>query len=122
MPCFFSVSIQNITLQPSGSDQKTVGQRQEVICSVSVPPYADPDDVELGWLDEDEIITSDGRVTVSTSLNYFGNSTKVTIIQFDPLSDDDEDEYTCYAIINGSFVYESIKLQNFTSTYALCPI
>ena len=117
---FFIVSIQNITLQPDGYSQNTVGQRQEVICSIFVPPYADPDDIELGWLNENEIITSDSRVTVSTSLNYFMNNTKDTIIQFDPLiEDDDENEYYCYAIINGSFVFELTKLQNFTSTYAI---
>ena len=117
---FFIVSIQNITLQPNGFSQNTVGQRQEVICSIFVPPYADPDDIELGWLNENEIITSDSRVTVSTSLNYFMNNTKDTIIQFDPLiEDDDENEYYCYAIINGSFVFELTKLQNFTSTYTI---
>ena len=108
-------SVLNITLQPSGLDQNTVGQRQDVICSISVPPDVDPDTIELGWLNEDDIITNDSRVTIVTSSDYFNGSTLVTTIQFDPLTEEDEDEYICYAIINGSFVSESISLQNITS-------
>ena len=107
-------SILNITLQPSGLDQNIVGQRQDVICSISVPPDVDPDIIELGWVNEDDIITNDSRVTIDTSSYYFNNSTVVTTIQFDPLTEEDEDEYICYAFINGSFVFESISLQNIT--------
>ena len=106
----------NITLQPSGFGQNTLGQRQDVICTISVPPDVDPDTIELGWLNEDDIITDDNRVSIISSSNdYFNDSTLVTIIQFDPLAEEDEDEYTCYAITNGSYVFESISLQNITS-------
>ena len=101
----------NITIQPSGFDQNTVGQRQDVICSISVPPDVDPDTIELGWLNEDDIITDDSRVIIDTSSDYFNGSTLVTTIQFDPLTKEDENEYICYAIINRSFVFESINLQ-----------
>ena len=109
------VSALNITLQPSGFDQNIVGQRQDVICSISVPPDVDPDTIELGWLNEDDIITDDSRVTIDTSSDYFNDSTLVTTIQFDPLNEDDENQYTCYAIVNGSFIFESADLQNLTS-------
>ena len=108
-------SVLNITLQPSGFDQNIVGQRQDVICSISVPPDVDPDTIELGWLNEDDIITNDSRVTIVTSSDYFNGSTLVTTIQFDPLTEEDENEYICYAKINGSFVFESISLQNIIS-------
>ena len=108
-------SFLNISLQPSGFSQNTVGQWQDVICSISLPPGVDPDNTKLGWLNEDEIFTDDNRVTIDTSSDYFNGSTLVTIIQFDPLTEEDEGEYTCYAIINGSFMFESIDLQNFTS-------
>ena len=75
----------------------------------------DPDTIELGFLNEDNIITNDSRVTIDTSSDYLNDSTLVTIIQFDPLAEKDEDEYTCYAIINGSFIFESISLQNIIS-------
>ena len=86
-----------------------------MICSISLPADVDPDSVELGWLNEDDIITDDSRVTIDVSSVYFNDSTLVTIIQFDPLAEEDEDEYTCYAIINGSFIFESISLQNIIS-------
>ena len=102
-------------MQPSGLDHNIIGQRQDVICSISVPPDVDPDTIELGWLNEDDIITNDSRVTIDTSSDYFNGSTLVTTIQFDPLTGEDENEYICYAMINGSFVFESISLQNITS-------
>ena len=108
-------SLLSITLQPSGYYQNTVGLRQNVICSVSVPPNVDPDTIELGWLNEDDIITNDSRIIIDTSIDYFNDSNLVTIIRFDPLSEKDEGEYICYAVINGSYIFELINLQNFKS-------
>ena len=117
--CFFIIlldSFLNISLQPSGFGQNTVAQRQNVICSVSGPSDVDPDTIELGWLYKDDIITDDSRVTINTSSDYYNDSSLVTIIQFDPLFEDDEgEEYICYTITNGSLVYKSINLQHFTS-------
>ena len=112
---FNLASFLSISIQPSGFGQNTVGYRQDVICSVPVPPGVDPDTIELAWLNEDEIFTDDSRVTIDTISDYFNDSTLVTIIQFDPLSEEDEGEYTCYAKVNGSFIFESINLQNFRS-------
>ena len=75
----------------------------------------DPDTIELGWLNDEDIITNDSRVTIYESRDYFNSSTLFTVIQFDPLTQEDEGEYICYVIINGSFVFESVNLQNFTS-------
>jgi len=86
-----------------------------VICSIAVSTDVDPDNIELGWFNEEDIITNDSRVTIDTSSNYFNGSTLFTSIQFDPLTEEDEGEYICYVIINGSFIFESISLQNFTS-------
>ena len=114
---FNLASILSIFLNPSGFDQNTVGYRQNVICSVSVPPDVDPDTIELQWLNEDDIITDDSRVTIDISSDYFNDSTLVSIIQFDPLIEEDEGEYICYAVINGSFVFDYTNLQNFRSKY-----
>ena len=111
---FISDSLVKISLQPSGIGQNTVGQRQDVICSISVPHDVDPDTIELGWLNEDDIITNDSRVTIDTSSDYYNNSSLVTIIQFDPLIEDDQGEYICFAILNGSFIIESMILQKLT--------
>ena len=112
---FNLVSFLSISLQPNGIYQNTVGNKQDIICSLSIPPYVDPDIVELGWLFKDDIITDDGRVTIDTSSDYYSDSSLVTIIQFDPLFEEDEGEYICYAVINNSFIIEPINLQNFTS-------
>ena len=108
-------SVLNISLLPSGLSKNTVGQQQDVICSLSLLPNLDSNDVDLGWLYEERIITADNRVTINSSSNYFNDSILVTSIHFDPLIEKDEYEYFCYAIINGSFVVESIYLHRFTS-------
>ena len=105
----------NTFLRPSGFDQNTVEQRQDVICSISVPPGVDPDTIELGWLNEDDIITNDSRVTIDTSSYYFNDSTLVKAIHFNRLIENDQGEYTCYAIVNGSFMFEFMNLTNFIS-------
>ena len=109
-----------IYLEPSGFDQNTVGQRQDVICSISVPPDVDLDSVELGWINEDDIITNDSRVTIVESPDdRFNNSSNIslvviaTVLRFDPLYEDDEGNYTCLARINESETFTSIQLQNF---------
>ena len=111
-------SLLRIYLQPNGSDQNTIGQTQHVICSLSLPPYVDPDTVEFGWINEDDIITDDSRVTVNKSHDYANEGILVTVIQFDPIIENDKGEYICYMIINESLIFESINLQHFTSKYA----
>ena len=112
---FFNLDTLKTFLQPSGFDQNTVGQRQDVICSISVPPDVDPGTIELGWLNEDDIITNDSRVTIDTSSDYFNDSTLVKAIHFNRLIENDQGEYTCYAIVNGSFKFEFMNLENFIS-------
>ena len=107
----------NIYLQPS---EATVGQRQDVICSIYLPTDVDLDNIELGWDYEEEFITDDSRVTtiespyVEPSNIYF--SIVTTIIRFDPLYEDDEGNYTCHLIVNTSETFTSIQIQNFRST------
>ena len=103
----------SVVLQPS---RIAVGQTQEVICSISVPPDVDPDTIELGWLNEEDIVTNDSRVTIYTSSNYLNGTTLSTIIHFNLLTEEDANEFTCYASVNGSFIFESISLQNIAST------
>ena len=104
----FLDSVVNITLQPSDF---LLGQRNDMICAVSVPPDVDPNTIELGWF----INLDDSAATINASSNYLNDSTLYTMIHFDPLTEEDEGKYTCYAIINGSFIYKFITLQNFTS-------
>ena len=104
--------------------QNTVGQRQDVMCSISVPADVDPDTIELGWINEDDIITDDSRVTiVETPDDLSNNSSNINtsvitiVLRFDPLYEDDEGIYTCFAIIDESEAFASIQLQNFGSMY-----
>ena len=101
----------NISLQPSGVGKTTVGQKQQIICSIYVPPNLDPDTVEFGWINEG-IIAKNSRVILYTTKD---DGTLVTIIQFDTLIEEDEDEYICYAVMNGLLIYKSIDLYEFTS-------
>ena len=112
----------NIFLQPSGFGQNTVGQRQDLICSISIPSGVDPDAIEIAWFNEDDIVTSDGRITIVESTNDSANfsinlNTSIisTTIQFDPLFENDEGTYACYSIVNESVKFESMQLQNFRS-------
>ena len=91
-----------------------------------MPPNVDPDMVELAWLNEDDIITADGRVTIAYSTKDLAeSSTDVsmnvvsTIIQFNPLFEIDEGTYYCYSSINDSLQFASIQLQDFKSTYEI---
>ena len=86
-----------------------------------MPPDVDPDTIELGWLNEDDIVTDNSRVTIIRSSNHSGNTSSnfskiiTTVIQFDPLFEDDKGNYSCYSIANKSVKYISTQLNNFTS-------
>ena len=73
-----------------------------------------PGTIELSWVNEDDIITNDGRVTVVTNFN---DTTITKIIHFDPLALEDVGKYTCYATINGLLIYEFTELQDFISKH-----
>ena len=121
---FILASLLRISFQPSGFYQNTVGYRQDVICSISIPPDVNPDTIELGWLNEDDIITDDNRVTVIKSsdvelVNSSFNFSVTTIIRFDPLYEDDNGTYTCYSIVNEAESFTTIQMQNFRSKYII---
>ena len=116
LPSFSGQISPNIFLRPSGFDQNTVGQRQDVICSIVIPSDVDPDSIELNWHNEENIVTNDSRVTIidtTNDLTNYSTSIIATIIQFDPLFEDDMGNYSCYSKINESVQFVSIQLQNF---------
>jgi len=116
---FYLASLLHISLQPRGFNQNTVGKTQDVICSISLSSDVDPDSIELSWLKKEDFITADGRVTIINGDNNSNASNLIisTIIHFEPLTEEDEGNYICYAKVNGSFVFKSIQLQNFRSKY-----
>ena len=82
----------------------------------------DHDTVELYWLNEDDIITDDNRVTIIEAFNNSANDTSnfstsviTTVIRFDPLIENDEGTYSCYSIVNETETFAFIQLQKFIS-------
>ena len=110
-----------IFLPPSGFSQNTVGQIQDVVCSISVSSDVDPNSIELIWFNEEDIVTVDGRVSIVESANslanFSSNNTSIitTTIEFNPLFENDEGIYACYSIVNETVKFESIQLQSFRS-------
>ena len=104
-----------ISFNPSGFLQNTKGQRQDVICSVTVPSEIDPDTVELEWLNADNITTDDGRITIISADNSTGlnSSTLSTTLRFDPLFEDDQGNYICYSVVNDTVKFQAVELTNF---------
>ena len=112
---FVYLAFLSISLQPSYPDQNNVGKRQDVICLLPLSFNVDLDTIKLAWYNEDDIVTDDDRVTINIANDYYSDSTLATVIQFDPLFEEDEGEYICYAVINDSFTIDLISLKNFTS-------
>ena len=80
----------------------------------------DPDSIGLAWFNEENIVTNDSRVTIIDSTSDLANlssnfTTNIisSIIQFDPLFEDDVGNYSCFSKLNGSVQFVSIQLQNF---------
>ena len=111
--------VPRISLQPSGSLQGVVGDMQDIICSVTITSAIDPNSVELTWTNNDSIITTDSRVTITpTNITENPSSfTYSTTIQFAYLMEGDEGNYTCNVTVDDMMESHSITLQNLGSMY-----
>ena len=92
---------------------------QDIICSVTINSAIDPDLVELTWTNDDTILKTNNRVTISPT-NIRENPsifTYSTTIQFAYLMEGDEGDYTCNVTVDDMTESHSITLQNLTSTY-----
>ena len=90
---------------------------QDIICSVTITPATDPNSVELTWANNDRIITTDNRVTI-TPINITENPssfTYSTTIQFAYLMEGDEGDYTCNVTVDDIMESHSITMQNLKS-------
>ena len=113
--------IPRISFQPSGFLQGTVGEMQDIICSVTISSAVDPDSVELTWTDANNIVTADNRVTI-ISTNITENSfsfTYTTAIQFAYLTQDDGGSFTCNIAVENMMESRSVALQNLRSKQIL---
>ena len=111
--------VPRISLQPSGLLQGVVGEMQDIICSVTITSAIDPNSVELTWTNNDSIITTDNRVTITpTNITENPSSfTYSTTIQFAYLMEGDEGNYTCNVTVDDMMESHSITLQNLRSMY-----
>ena len=90
---------------------------QNIICSVTTTSVIDPDSVELTWTNNDSIITTDNRVTITpTNITENPSSfTYSTTIQFVYLMEGDEGNYTCNVTVDDMMESHSITLQKLKS-------
>ena len=92
---------------------------QDIICSVTIASAIDPNSVELTWANNDSIITTDNRVTITpTNITENPSSfTYTTTIQFAYLMEEDEGNYTCNVAVVDMIESRSVKLQYFRGIY-----
>ena len=111
--------VPRISLQPSGFLQGVVGEMQDIICSVTITAAIDSNSVELTWTNNDSIITTDNRVTITpTNITENPSSfTYSTTIRFTDLMEGDEGNYTCNVTVDDMMESHSITLQKLKSTY-----
>ena len=109
--------VPTISLQPSGLLQGVVGDIQDITCSVTITSAIDPNSVELTWINNDSIITTDNRVTITpTNITENPSSfTYSTTIQFGYLMEGDEGSYTCNVAVDDMMESHSTTLQNLRS-------
>ena len=109
--------VPRISLQPSGLLQGVVGEMQDITCSVTISSAIDPNSVELTWTNNDSIITTDNRVTITpTNITENPSSfTYSTTIQFAYLMEGDEGNYTCNVAVDDMMESHSITLKNLRS-------
>jgi len=113
----YVVPAPRISFQPSGFFSRVIGERQDIICSVTINSAIDPSSVELTWTNDNGIITSDNRVTivptkVTANLHSF---TYTTVIQFAYLMEADEGNYTCNVTVDEMMESRTTILQNLRS-------
>ena len=98
-----------------------MGKIQNIICSVTITSEIDPNSVELTWANNDSIITTDNRVTITpTNITENPSSfTYSTTIQFAYLMEGDKGNYTCNVAVDDMMESYSIIMQNSKSMYAI---
>ena len=114
-----AVPVPRISFQPSGFLLGVIEEMQDIICSVTITSTIDPNSVELTWTNNDGIITTDNRVTI-TPINITENPssfTYSTTIRFAYLMEGDEGNYTCNVAVDDMMESHLINLQNLRRTY-----
>ena len=92
--------------------RKTVGSTLSLKCNVTTV-MGISSNVEILWIKNGTIVneTNNGRIRI-----FRNDSTHTSILQFSYLSEGDESNYTCSAMIHDSNNSKLIELSNFDST------
>ena len=91
-----------------------MGSPQNIQCTVNTTSGVESSLVMISWMDGDDSIMNDSRVTISPTTSS-GNNMYTSSLRFAYLMEGDEDTYTCNVMIletNGS---QSVDIQILTS-------
>ena len=102
-----------VTISPSGPIQGAmVGSPQVINCTVSTVSGVESSSVMISWMRAGNVITSDGRMTISATTS--SGNTYTSSLQFTYLMEGDEGNYTCNVMILDASGSESVTIQNVT--------
>ena len=110
-----TVPTPTVTISPSGSIQGAmVGNSQVINCTVSTVSGVESSLVMISWMRPGGVITSDSRVTTSSSANTYTSG-----LQFAYLMEGDEGTYTCNVMILETNESQSVELLSLNSKLSL---
>ena len=90
----------------------TVGDPQDVICSITSTTVLDANSVTTSWTGPNGVITNDDRLTINITVD---NNIYTTILHFDHLLESDEGIYTCNITTTDHFVSLSTNFTDLIS-------
>ena len=107
-----TVPIPDVNVTILENKRKTVGSTLSLKCNVTTV-MGISSSVEILWIKNGTIVneTNNSRIKI-----FRNDSTHTSILQFSYLSEDDESNYTCSAMIRDNNNSKLIELSNFDST------
>ena len=90
----------------------TVGDPQDVICSIASTTVLDANSVTTSWTGPNGVITNDDRLTINTTVD---NNIYTSTLHFDHLSESDVGVYACNVTTTNRTVSLSTNFTDLTS-------
>ena len=109
-----------IFLRPNYSQQGTIGQAHELVCSIAISSTAETSSVNLTWN-----FTSNNRVTVIPTTITTDDSIGIiytTVIKFAYLMEGDEGNYTCTSTVEEDSTDSTFDLKAISKQHKLAII
>ena len=92
-----------------------MGSPQAINCTVSTVSGVESSSVMISWMGPRGVITSDSRVTISSTTS--SGNTYTSSLQFTYLMEGDEGTYTCNVMILETKGSQSVELQSLSSKF-----